>query len=349
MPVPTSAPVRRRVLARGSTLFALTGAATVLAVAAAAAASACSWPPPGGGSWQNSCSGVPTLATLGQAGSFSEFSLGSAWRGKTSGSDAEGAVAYGGNATFDNFYVGAESTLPISLVVGNSVSGTVALLSGTKGVYQGYSSATTPGTSSPVSNLFRSFSPVNFAAAGGLLGADSSTFGAEHTTSGATIVSAPGTLTLTGTNAVENVFSLQPGQFAPAGTVFVHVPVGSTTVIDVPDGSLPQTMYQDFQYWDGSAYEAGAQYGSPAEEAVQDATLLNFPNASQVTFGSAALAATVLAPRANFVFNSGVLDGSVMAGTISGDFQSNLGRPFGGACSSQSSSSQNPWGWGWGH
>src|ERR1700722_4890280 len=63
----------------------------------------------------------PSVQSLGAAANYSGFAFGSATRGGPGSSDIEGNAAYGGSASFDNFYVGLYSGSPRALVVGGSV------------------------------------------------------------------------------------------------------------------------------------------------------------------------------------------------------------------------------------
>ena len=105
------------------------------------------------------------------------------------------------------------------------------------------------------------------------------------TTAGDTVAWDQGarTLTLTGTNTQENVFDLASGMLAGTTDLYVNVPAGSSTVINVPDPSVKFTgvaCLQVVYYWDGSAYEAGNVSPTPTVQALMANTVLNFPSAT---------------------------------------------------------------------
>lgn len=270
-------------------------------------------------------SDCPGGAALGAAAGYAEFAFGNADRGLPQGDDGEGNLAYGGDATLENMYIGTYTGSPYALVVGHdlTVDGTLGLQSGAKGVYGGTSNFSTAG-------LSQGAAPFSFSALQSQITSDSSTWGAEATTAGDTVAVSGGVLTLTGSDDTLNVFALTPGEFASAQTIRIQVPVGSTTLVNVPDTNLSTTALNDVVYWNGSAWEAGDQYNSAAVDSLRNSTMFNFPAATTLDFSAAQLAATVIAPAADFTFNNGRADGTVIADQINGDFQSEYLPPFQG-------------------
>jgi choice-of-anchor A domain-containing protein len=278
---------------------------------------------------------------LGGAYPYSEYSFSNSTRGQAGSVDTEGPVAVGGNLVADLYYVGiysAYSTSLDALVVAGNVSGTLTIQGPKPGVYGGTSTAVEASTGKgPTGNLSRSTSlPVNFQATDQLLAKTSAQLAALAGTPGSTITKGYGaTLLLSGTGSAINVFDVPAGVLAGAHVIEVNVPVGSTTVINVPDsqdgsatGPLPLA---NIEYWDGSAYEGGAQYDSAAVDTVRDATIVNFPDATSVGFAAAGIAATILAPNAIFTFNNGQLDGNVYAYSVNGSFQEDYTSAYTGA------------------
>ena len=131
-----------------------------------------------------------------------------------------------------------------------------------------------------------------FSTIDGALTTESSTLGALSTTAGATVTfGAPaGTLVLTGTNTQENVFDLTAGELAGTADLYINVPAGSSTVINVPDTTVncsTAACLQIVYFWDGSVYEAGNSAPSPAVQYLVANTVLNFPDATSVQLSAA--------------------------------------------------------------
>ncbi len=266
----------------------------------------------------------PTGSAFGPASSYNEFAFGNVSRGKSTASDVEGNAAYGGNANLNDMYYGDATGAPDALVVGGNVSvnGYLHLLNGSTGVYGGTINQTVPGMS-------HGAPPFSFAAVQSHLTSESALWGIDSTTTGDSITMTGQNLFLFGYNSTLNVFDLPQGEFGPSQTIWINVPVGSTTLINVPDNNI-SSSYSDVQYWDGSQWETGAQTNSAAVNEVRDATLFNFPNAGNLQMQDALFAGSILAPRANFQMNGSDFAGNLVANQINGDYQSQYEPPFTG-------------------
>ncbi len=262
-------------------------------------------------------------------------------RGQPGGTEVQGAIAVNGNFRGFNFYIGNLLSNTQSLAVAGNVGGTLAILgAGNGGVYGGTNTAQLPPaycSSGPclLPNLFPA-SPSNplpaFSAINSDLTTESATLGAMPTTAGDSVAwdQAAGTLTLTGTNTQENVFDLAgAGSGVLAGTtdLYINVPPGSSTVINVPEPSVncsSTACLQIVYYWDGSVYEAGNMSPTPTVQALMANTVVNFPSATSVTLSSAGPALNFLAPDADFTFFNGNIFGFIYANQVNGTFENEI-------------------------
>ncbi|MFD7733692.1 choice-of-anchor A family protein [Kitasatospora phosalacinea] len=278
---------------------------------------------------------VPTAATaapttggtcfdLGVAGKYGEFVEGD----DTHSPDAEGAVAVGGNADFSRsgFTVGNELTqaevdaLPggYSLVVGGDLiqnGAHVQVMKG-KGVYAGKVVG-----GGQLEGVSKGTSPIDFGKEFANLRHVSTEL--ARTTGGAP-VSQDRTITFTGTDATTNVFTVAAEVLQKAGDVYIKVPKGSTTVINVTGGSYDQDKgpTTGFWIWDnaGAGYVQDDKTQSADGGAERAKLLWNFPTATSVTKRSGnAWPGSVLAPNAAFDLGTGgPVNGSVWAKSLTG-------------------------------
>ncbi|MEV7216158.1 choice-of-anchor A family protein [Kitasatospora cineracea] len=278
---------------------------------------------------------VPTAATaapasggtcfdLGVAGKYGEFVEGD----DTHRPDAEGAVAVGGNADFSRgFTIGNELTdaevaaLPggYALVVGGDLDlggGAHFRLMKGKGVYAGK----LVGGGRP-DNVKQGASPIDFAKEFAHL-RDVSTQLAR-TTGGAPTADGR-SLTFTGTDPATNVFTVTADVLQRAGDVYLNVPAGSTTVVNVTGGSYDQTRTPTTGYWiwdhAKGAYVQDDKLQSADGGAERARLLWNFPTATKVTKHSGnAWPGGVLAPNAAFDLGTGgPVNGSVWVKSLTG-------------------------------
>ncbi|MEU8569780.1 choice-of-anchor A family protein [Streptomyces pathocidini] len=250
---------------------------------------------------------------LGVAGQYNEFIETDATRTP----DSEGAVAIGGDAEFTGgFSIGSHipSTdgLPgnAALVVGGTLttgSANYTVLENGGAVYGQLSGrAVEVKPQSPARTAARGGSPVDFAGEFGKLRSLSAAL-AKEAARGTTALKADGgdtTLTLTGTDAKINTFSVTAGQLQGAKHITFDVPQGSSSVVNVS----------------GTAYDmnAAGTYAIDGPSELQGHLLWNFPEATEVTKKSdMAWPGSVLAPAAAVDLGTGgPLEGTVIAKSL---------------------------------
>ena len=295
----------------------------------------------GGMSEYSICAGVASSATC-------------SFRGQPSATEVQGAMAVDGNFSGFNFYFGDMLTNTVVLAAAGNISGSLAVIgAGNSGVYGGSDYAHVPADyctpspcSLPESNLVPASTnnPLpNFSAINAALTSESATLGALTSTAGTTIAPSLPTLVLTGTNTQENVFDLAPGELAATSNLYVNVPPGSSTVINVPDTSVNcsgTACLQIAYYWDGSVYEAGNASPGPTVQALEANTVLNFPNATSVDLNSAGPSLNILAPYADFTFINGNIIGYVYANQVNGTFENEL--PWSGGVPTTTTTTTTP-------
>lgn len=265
--------------------------------------------------------------TLGVANLYGEFIEGD----DTHTPDAEGAVAVGGNADFTGgFSVGQELTaaevdaLPgkNALVVAGRITGQNTQVMKGNGVYG--SKADNAVIQAHAGSIAQGASPIDFKAEFAKLRAAATSLAAVPQTAGATVQAKGAELTFTGGDAKYNSFTVDAGKLQGAKDVFVKVPVGSVTVINVTGGSYDMAAAgtTGFNIWDEgkSAFVLDDKLQSAAGGAIRAKLLWNFPTATKVVKNSkAAWAGTVLAPNAAFDLGSGgPVNGSVIAASLTG-------------------------------
>ncbi|MFD8751398.1 choice-of-anchor A family protein [Kitasatospora sp. NPDC059577] len=264
---------------------------------------------------------------LGVANLYGEFIEGD----DTHTPDAEGAVAVGGNADFTGgFSVGQELTaaevdaLPgrNALVVAGRITGHNTQVMKGNGVYgskvdgavvQAHRGAVAQGAS-----------PIDFKAEFAKLRAASTALAAVPQTAGATVRAEGAKLTFTGGDAKYNGFTVDAAKLQGAKDIYLKVPTGSVTVVNVTGGSYDMAAAgtTGFHLWDAgtSAFVLDDKLQSAAGGAIRAKLLWNFPAATTVVKNSqAAWAGTVLAPNAAFDLGSGgPVNGSVIAASLTG-------------------------------
>ncbi|MFJ5233845.1 choice-of-anchor A family protein [Kitasatospora sp. NPDC088391] len=287
-----------------------------------------------GGSLALAALALPTAATaapagsncfdLGVAGKYGEFIEGD----DTHSPDAEGAVAIGGNADFSRsgFTVGNELTpaevaaLPggYALVVGgNLIQGGahVQVMKG-KGVYAGDRIG-----GGQLEGVQKGASPIDFGKEFAHLRQVSTEL--AKTVGGAPVAQGRN-LTFTGADPVANVFTVTAEVLQKAGDVYLKVPAGSTTVVNVTGGSYDQNKgpTTGFWIWDNAKakYVQDDKLQSADGGAERARLLWNLPTATSVTKRSGnAWPGGVLAPNAAFDLGTGgPVNGSVWAKSLTG-------------------------------
>ncbi|MFG2908218.1 choice-of-anchor A family protein [Kitasatospora sp. NPDC048286] len=275
--------------------------------------------------------------SLGVANLYGEFIEGN----DTHTPDAEGAVAVGGNADFTGgFSVGQELTpaevdaLPgkNALVVAGKITGHNTQVMKGNGVYG--SKADGSVVQAHQGTVAQGPSPIDFKAEFAKLRAASTSLAAVPQTAGATVQAEGAKLTFTGGDAKYNSFTIDAAKLQGAKEVYVKVPVGAVTVINVTGGSYDMAAAgtSGFLLWDQgkSAFVLDDKSQSASGGAIRSKLLWNFPTATKVTKkGDAAWAGTVLAPNAAVSLNTpGVnggpgtggapINGSVIAASLTG-------------------------------
>ncbi|MGW6919521.1 choice-of-anchor A family protein [Kitasatospora sp. NPDC054939] len=265
--------------------------------------------------------------SLGVANLYGEFIEGD----DTHTPDAEGAVAVGGNADFTGgFSVGQELTdeqvkaLPggHALVVAGRITGHNTQVMKGNGVYGGKA----PGAvvQAHRGTVAQGASPIDFAAEFAKLRAASTALAAAPQTAGATAELRDGALRLTAGDAKLNSFTVGAATLQGAKDVYLKVPAGSVTVVNVTGDAYDMAAAKTtgFHLWDEGrkAYVLDDKLQSAAGGAIRAKLLWNFPTATKVVKNSqAAWAGTVLSPNAAFdLGKGGPVNGSVIAKSLTG-------------------------------
>ncbi|MBD0675421.1 choice-of-anchor A family protein [Streptomyces sp. CBMA156] len=264
---------------------------------------------------------------LGVANLYGEFIEGD----DTHTPDAEGAVAVGGNADFTGgFSVGQELTaaqvdaLPgkNALVVAGKITGHNTQVMKGNGVFGAKADGAV--AQAHQGTVAQGPSPIDFKAEFAKLRAASTSLAAVAQTSGATVQAEGAKLTLTGGDAKYNSFTVDAAKLQGAKDVFLKVPAGSVTVVNVTGGSYDMAAAgtTGFHLWDEGkkAFVLDDKLQSAQGGAIRSKLLWNFPTATKVVKNSqAAWAGTVLAPNAAFDLGSGgPVNGSVIAASLTG-------------------------------
>ncbi|MEU6236610.1 choice-of-anchor A family protein, partial [Kitasatospora sp. NPDC047058] len=265
--------------------------------------------------------------SLGVAGLYGEFVEGD----DTHTPDAEGAVAVGGNADFTGgFSVGQELTPEQvkallggnALVVAGRVTGPNTQVMKGNGVYG--SKAAGAVIEAHQGTVAQGASPIDFKAEFARLRTASAALASAPQTAGATVGAKGAELRLTAADAGLNSFTVSAATLQGATDVFLKVPAGSVTVINVTGDAYDMAAARTtgFHLWDDGkqAYVLDDKLQSAAGGAVRSGQLWNFPSATKVVKNSAAAwAGTVLAPNAAFDLGSGgPVNGSVIAKSLTG-------------------------------
>lgn len=137
--------------------------------------------------------------------------------------------------------------------------------------------------------------PVNFTALESKVENLSIALSKLPSSSGTTVTSSYGTLTLTGTNTVQNVFNIDFSQFGTQITI--NVPTTSIVIINVTGTVI--------DWPSGTVKLPGAIGGSDSDYLFSSNVIWNFYQATSFTIEGVAVEGTVLAPLATFQAGSG--------------------------------------------
>ncbi|MFJ2091947.1 choice-of-anchor A family protein [Streptomyces sp. NPDC087901] len=268
-----------------------------------------------------------TTGAFGIAGKYGEFVLGD----DVHSPDAEGAVAVGGNADFrGGFSVANElsaaevDALPgrASLVVrGDLLNGGSATV-----VMKGNAVVGGKVTDRAVELHNGTFSQkaglIDFDAEFAKLRSYSTTLAEEPTTSGTQVRLDGNRLTLEGGDSGRNVFSVPADQLEKAKEVFIKVPAGATTIVNVSgqDYDMAAAGTTGFFLSGGQDFVLDDKLQSTSGGKVRAKLLWNFPDATKVTKNSqAAWPGSVLAPKAHLELGTAApVNGSVWVASLHG-------------------------------
>ncbi|MEM8960297.1 MAG: Calx-beta domain-containing protein [Acidobacteriota bacterium] len=240
---------------------------------------------------------------LDLAGGFNLFLFGDLIQNAT---DAEGRVAAGGNVQLQSY--GVARLVPASggtddrLVAGGNLIFTDGTVYGGNVVHGGTVQLTRVDVPD---GTVRQDTPIDFVAERTRLEALSASFAATEV-NGTTDVAPWGAITLTGTDAELNVFTLSATALQSSTGLTIDVPSGATALINV-DGTA--VTMQNFGFF----LQGGAE---------RRRVLFNLHQATSLVMQSIGVQASILAPHAAVHFNNGALDGSLIAASLQGTGES---------------------------
>ncbi|WP_165226854.1 choice-of-anchor A family protein [Aquisphaera insulae] len=243
---------------------------------------------------------------LGIAGNYGEFIFGSSTR---SNSDSRGPVAVGGDATFSSFGIAHSSNsssssfpVPNTLVVGGNLKWTNGELATGTGVVGG--TITDSGVGGSITHT--STLPIDFSAVKtDLVAISTAQFNASdpYVTREYNYKLTFGSSSATGLQ----VFNVLGSEMSGASEFHVNGKAGSTVIINV-DGNVSN--------WTGGFFLDGGITSSHI--------LWNFVNATSVNINGIGIDGTVLATKASVTFNSGQLNGSLIADSLTGGGETHI-------------------------
>jgi choice-of-anchor A domain-containing protein len=240
---------------------------------------------------------------LGPAAGFNLFVLGDVTQ---SGSDTEGRMAAGGIARLTNYSVG--DRLPNSrgtrddLIVGGNLIFNSGQVSNGNVVYGGTGTLTNVGLPNGTA---RRGTVIDFAAAGQTLRANAAAL-AGYAANGSTSVQY-NQITLTGTDPQVNIFTVSGAGLASATGVTVRVQANSLVLVNI-NGTADRMQ----------------NFGFSINGTDRTHILYNFYQATSLTLSGIGVEGSVLAPNAAVTFNSGQLNGTLVAASLTGGGQNNL-------------------------
>ena len=250
------------------------------------------------------CAAAPIGLDISEAQDFNLLTWGNA---TLINSDTEGRVAVGGNATFGGYSIGNVATLADPLqaafaVGGNLTAGHGSVAKGSiyvGGSYQGPGyNLNTAGGSTTQSGLGRNAVGIDFDAAEAALSRRSVEYGTAAETG--TSEMQWSTLTLSGLDPLLNIFNITAAELAAASTLQIFVPNLAKALINV-SGTVVQFSNK------------GIQGNFAATE-----TLFNFHEAQTLSMSSIGIIGSVLAPFADVNFQSGQMNGQLIAKSFAG-------------------------------
>jgi len=236
---------------------------------------------------------------LGVAADYSVFLRDSYTASNT---QLEGRLAVGGSANVSNWAAGVAESADsgrLDVIVGGALTASNAQLPNGSGIY---GSSLTGSLPTPNGTLTRADPPFSIADEMTEQEVRSDALG-QLTPNGTISGPTYGAMELIGTDAERNVFTIDATTLQSAQRILIRVPTGATTIVNVT-GSTYSTA-EDVQtvsveFWDGGGYQQLGDHPSAELNALRDATLWNFPQATTVQIGPGlAWQGSVLAPFAD--------------------------------------------------
>ncbi|MGE5352872.1 MAG: SdrD B-like domain-containing protein [Acidobacteriota bacterium] len=221
------------------------------------------------------------------------------------GTSIQGKAAVGGNATMSGYSTIGGSLAPNSgnvLVAGGNLTLVNGTVSNGNVVYGGTTNLPQMNVSIPGGTLIHA-TPINFTAAQASLSSLSGTlagYGANGTTAFQW-----GSLTLTGSDPILNVFNVSGSDLSAANNFVITVPNGSYVVVNISGQNLT---------WGG---------GMSINGAAANHTIFNFYQAQALKIQGLSVNGTVLAPLAALDFPSGIIAGQAIVKSLTGAGQFN--------------------------
>ena len=224
-----------------------------------------------------------------------------------SNSDTEGAVAIGGSATLNGYSIGGSAGIvtpstPALIVGGTLTAGSANVYEGSidvGGAYSGPAGLNSASGSTLHANLGAGGIPFNFSNAFSTLDSNSLLYGSQAANGASSLQWS--TLTLTGSNASLDIFDITAAMLQSASTITINAPTSAQVLINVSGASATLS----------NAGFSGT-FNSDAN------TLFNFYQATLLNISGICVNGSVLAPLANVTFNSGQLNGELIASSFTG-------------------------------
>lgn len=243
---------------------------------------------------------------LGVARDFNLFLFGDL---KQPSADTEGRVAVGGNAELSHYSIG--DRLPsdanrADLIVAGNLSWTGGAVSNGAVVVGGQASTAQVSFSHGI-HIMKS--PIDFRGAYSKVIAESlrvTAFAESGKVDFKTWQNPRGELTLVGQNPSLNVFQVDASTLSRAHTIAIKAPPGSRIIVNVR-GQRVQLV----------------SLGMTLNGITRNAVLFNMPDATALEIGQVSFEGSILAPKADVLFSTGVVWGQLIATSMSGQGQMN--------------------------
>lgn len=248
-------------------------------------------------------------ASAAHADTAKDFNLYTLHDFTASGSDVEGRVAVGGNATLNGYSIAlkqpSSSGTPQSLVVNGALKFTNgSVWNGNIVAGAGSSLTNVNGPDGNPTTISSATSPIDFATENARLLALSADLGASAATG--TTNFQYGGLTLTGASTGLNIFTVSGADLASANGFTINAPAGAFALVNI-----------------SGAIDAIQNMGMNLSGITASNVLLNFYQATSLTIGGISIQGAILAPKADVKFNNGAINGAVIAGSLTGYGQIN--------------------------